>query len=296
MRICMESGRLAPTPFRMPSLHAKTIKKNIIPSSSKHLQNPRKLTYLYTKPSIGPSKLTHPQWIAQSAASPLTSDSEDPPPIFPRWTGIVPDVPFTGDDQGSTIYTALANLYGAGKFDESQFEADIYAREAGGSRSIALKSTDIPAADTLSTAEETARALRDSIEPPESGIPHRWQVVGMMALSFVLCNMDKVNMSVAVIPMAKELGWTATERGLVSSSFFWGYSLTQIPAGWVSTSIGGARVLAAGVALWSIGTLIAPPAAKISLLALCATRVFVGLGEGLAPSSATNVMARLVPE
>jgi hypothetical protein len=41
-------------------------------------------------------------------------------------------------------------------------------------------------------------------------------------------------MSVAVIPMAKELGWTATERGLVSAAFFWGYSLTQIPAGWVS--------------------------------------------------------------
>jgi ACS family sodium-dependent inorganic phosphate cotransporter len=52
----------------------------------------------------------------------------------------------------------------------------------------------------------------------------------------------------------------------------------------------------AGVALWSLGTLIAPPAAHFSLIALCATRVFVGLGEGLAPSSATNVLARLVPE
>lgn len=29
-------------------------------------------------------------------------------------------------------------------------------------------------------------------------------------------------MSVAVIPMAKELGWSATDRGLVSSAFFWG--------------------------------------------------------------------------
>eukprot|EP00889_Picochlorum_renovo_P000158 jgi/Picre1/27188/NNA_000157.t1 len=52
----------------------------------------------------------------------------------------------------------------------------------------------------------------------------------------------------------------------------------------------------AGVALWSIGTLVAPPAAHMSLFALCATRVFVGLGEGLAPSSATNVLARVIPE
>lgn len=42
-------------------------------------------------------------------------------------------------------------------------------------------------------------------------------------------------MSVAVIPMAEELGWSATDRGLVSSAFFWGYALTQIPAGYLST-------------------------------------------------------------
>lgn len=42
-------------------------------------------------------------------------------------------------------------------------------------------------------------------------------------------------MSVAVIPMAEELGWSALDRGLVNSAFFWGYSVTQIPAGWVST-------------------------------------------------------------
>lgn len=231
----------------------------------------------------------------------------------PRWTGIVPDVPISGDDQGSTIYTALANLYETGSFDESQFEAETYAREAGGKvisgngvlSAEQMKPNVLAAADEAAQAgaklSEYATSAQSLSSPPptppqQDGIPHRWRVVGMMALSFVLCNMDKVNMSVAVIPMAKELGWSATERGLVSSSFFWGYSMTQIPAGWISTSIGGARVLAAGVALWSIGTLIAPPAAHYSLLALCASRVFVGLGEGLAPSSATNVMARLVPE
>ena len=216
----------------------------------------------------------------------------------PRWMGIVPDVPISGDDQGSTIYTALANLHTQGSFDESQFEAETYAREAS-SNGSSEDEVPVQAQSAISAAAEAA--LREGKEPgggvpEEKGLPHRWRVVGMMALSFVLCNMDKVNMSVAVIPMAKELGWSATERGLVSSSFFWGYSLTQIPAGWISTSIGGAKVLAAGVALWSLGTLVAPPAAHMSLLALCATRLFVGLGEGLAPSSATNVMARIIPE
>jgi MFS transporter, ACS family, solute carrier family 17 (sodium-dependent inorganic phosphate cotransporter), other len=204
--------------------------------------------------------------------------------------GVIPDVPITGDDQGSTIYSALAHLGALGSFDESQFEAETYSREAtGGSGSDS--SSDVAREAQVDSTEATSLTME-----PKGGIPHRWQIVFMMALSFVLCNMDKVNMSVAVIPMAKELGWSATERGLVSSSFFWGYSLTQIPAGWVSTSIGGAKVLMAGVALWSLGTLIAPPAAHMGLVALCATRVFVGLGEGLAPSSATNVLARVIPE
>ncbi len=45
----------------------------------------------------------------------------------------------------------------------------------------------------------------------------------------------QVNMSVAVLPMSKDLGWTGFERGLVNSAFFYGYAATQIPAGWVST-------------------------------------------------------------
>lgn len=222
------------------------------------------------------------------------------------WSSIVPDVPFTGDDQGSTIYTALANLYETmGSFDESQFEAETYAREGAATKGSPLDhptpeilaAVQVASSLSSSSSDDTTSTSTSSVpDGADIGVPHRWNVVAMMALAFVLCNMDKVNMSVAVIPMAKELGWSATERGLVSSSFFWGYSLTQIPAGWISTSIGGAKVLVAGVALWSIGTLIAPPAAHLSLIALCASRVFVGLGEGLAPSSATNVMARLIPE
>ena len=59
--------------------------------------------------------------------------------------------------------------------------------------------------------------------------------------------------------------------------------------------IGGARVLLAGVALWSVGTLVAPPAAQMSLMALCITRMIVGLGEGVAPSAATSLLAKMMP-
>jgi MFS transporter, ACS family, solute carrier family 17 (sodium-dependent inorganic phosphate cotransporter), other len=60
-------------------------------------------------------------------------------------------------------------------------------------------------------------------------------------------------MSVALIPMASELGWSTAERGFVSSAFFWGYAATQIPAGYIATRVGGSKVLLFGVALWSLG-------------------------------------------
>ncbi len=40
-------------------------------------------------------------------------------------------------------------------------------------------------------------------------------------VAFMLCNMDRVNMSIAVMPMAAEFGWDTATTGIVQSSFFW---------------------------------------------------------------------------
>lgn len=38
----------------------------------------------------------------------------------------------------------------------------------------------------------------------------------------------QVNMSIAILPMSAEFNWSPTTVGLVQSSFFWGYLLTQV--------------------------------------------------------------------
>ena len=68
-----------------------------------------------------------------------------------------------------------------------------------------------------------------------------------------------------------------------------------MPAGYLASKLGGARVLTAGVALWSLGTLLGPPAAAVALPVLCASRLLVGLGEGVAPSAATALLVQFVP-
>ena len=80
-----------------------------------------------------------------------------------------------------------------------------------------------------------------------------------VCISDVKCILqDKVNISVAIIPMAQDFGWSPTVSGLVQSSFFYGYALTQIPGGYVTSQIGGRKVLPAGVSLWSAATAAVP--------------------------------------
>jgi ACS family sodium-dependent inorganic phosphate cotransporter len=40
--------------------------------------------------------------------------------------------------------------------------------------------------------------------------------------------MVQVNMSIAILPMSADFQWSPTTVGLVQSSFFWGYLLTQV--------------------------------------------------------------------
>jgi ACS family sodium-dependent inorganic phosphate cotransporter len=101
-------------------------------------------------------------------------------------------------------------------------------------------------------------------------------------------------MSVAIIPMAQDYGWSPAVSGLVQSAFFWGYILSQLPGGYLSSRYGGRTTLPAGVAMWSLATAAVPLLAG-TVPGLCASRAAVGLGEAVAPSAATDMAARIVP-
>ncbi|KAK8491184.1 hypothetical protein V6N11_037947 [Hibiscus sabdariffa] len=130
--------------------------------------------------------------------------------------------------------------------------------------------------------------------PPWKNIPQRYKLIGTTSLAFVICNMDKVNLSVAIIPMSHQFGWNSSVAGLVQSSFFWGYALSQLPGGWLSKLFGGRKVLEIGVLAWSLATALVPVLAGL-LPGLLLSRVLVGIGEGVSPSAATDLIARLIP-
>ena len=102
-------------------------------------------------------------------------------------------------------------------------------------------------------------------------------------------------MSVAIIPMAEEFGWDQTTRGIVLSSFFYGYLATQILGGWLADRFGGKIVLGVGVILWSVFTLLTPPAAMGGLVLLFLVRMAMGMGEGVSFPAVYSLFARWVP-
>ncbi|KAI3841058.1 hypothetical protein MKW92_051933 [Papaver armeniacum] len=130
--------------------------------------------------------------------------------------------------------------------------------------------------------------------PPWKDLPLRYKLIGTTSLAFVICNMDKVNLSIAIIPMSHQFGWNSSTAGLVQSSFFWGYALSQLPGGWLAKLFGGRKVLEVGVLMWSLATICVPFAAGF-MPALVLSRILVGIGEGVSPSAATDLIARSIP-
>jgi len=121
----------------------------------------------------------------------------------------------------------------------------------------------------------------------------RFSIIVLTFLSVVIAYMDRVNISVASAPIMKEFGWNAGQWGVILSAFFVGYLILQIPAGWLSDKFGGKRVLASGVAWWSLFTAVTGLAT--SFKSMWVIRAALGLGEAVTFPAITAISSRWIP-
>lgn len=54
--------------------------------------------------------------------------------------------------------------------------------------------------------------------------------------------------------VSKEKQWSKADSGMILSSFFWGYTLTQVASGYISDRMGGQRVMWIAALGWSLTT------------------------------------------
>lgn len=73
--------------------------------------------------------------------------------------------------------------------------------------------------------------------------------------------------------------WTPTTQGLILGSFFYGYIVTQIPAGRLSEIFGGKWIVAVGIFFSGVLNILVPMIASSTSL-LVTSRVFLGMVQG----------------
>ena len=121
----------------------------------------------------------------------------------------------------------------------------------------------------------------------------RW-LVSMTVLAVYICMIDRIAISIAIIPMAEDNGWSPTVQGAVMSAFFLGYVTLQVPAGYLSDRFGGKWVLGLGVLFWSLFTLLTPASAALGITVLLACRFLMGVAEAVTWPSIYSLYSRWV--
>ena len=125
------------------------------------------------------------------------------------------------------------------------------------------------------------------------GWPKRLTMVILFFSSNLICYMDRLTIAITAPLIMAELGWDESVMGIILSSFFWGYTLLQIPGGWLADRYGGKKILGTGVLWWSFFTMITPFATTITTMAVF--RALMGLGEGVNFPSIQSLTSRWIP-
>jgi len=108
----------------------------------------------------------------------------------------------------------------------------------------------------------------------------RWWRVGIILfLVYLVAFAERSNIGVAAPAIGHQLGLSATFIGVLLSAFFWGYIITQVPGGWLSSKVGPVRVIASSLVIWGVVSILQSTAG--SLGELLVYRTVMGLAEGV---------------
>ena len=86
-------------------------------------------------------------------------------------------------------------------------------------------------------------------------ISKRWSVLIWALVALLLCYIDRIIISLAIIEMKPEFGWDDSAKGTILSAFFVGYLVMQVLGGLLANKFGGRNVFLWAVLIWSAFTI-----------------------------------------
>jgi ACS family sodium-dependent inorganic phosphate cotransporter len=136
------------------------------------------------------------------------------------------------------------------------------------------------------------------------------EFIPILILCFVvtlLSALDRVAMSIAILPLSSEFSYSETIKGQISSAVSYGYGLAILPIGLAVSVVSSRLLMSIGVLLWSIATLGTPLAAELSsnggvgdestmfILPLLAVRAIMGAAEAVVLPTMQRILSTWVP-
>jgi ACS family glucarate transporter-like MFS transporter len=133
---------------------------------------------------------------------------------------------------------------------------------------------------------------------PEKSTYVRWYLIFWLFLLSAIAFLDRVNISIASVFIAKSYSLSDTQLGWIFSAFLVGYALFQTPGGWLADRLGSRRVLTVGVLWWGVFTALAaaiPSKTNHALLAFIVIRFLLGAGEAIIYPATNQFVSRWIP-
>jgi len=129
----------------------------------------------------------------------------------------------------------------------------------------------------------------------------RWLIVALLFGIYMLMVIDRVSISIAAKHIMPEYQLSEVQIGWIFSAFLVGYSLFQIPGGWLGDRFGPRPVLACAVFWWSVFTIVTAFAGDWFLASavgvvgsFIVVRVLFSLGEGAGVPNYNRVVTNWV--
>jgi MFS family permease len=119
-------------------------------------------------------------------------------------------------------------------------------------------------------------------------------LIVLLSAALLINYVDRGSISTAAPLLEREFHLAPTQTFFMLSAFFWAYVPSQPLMGWLADHLGAARVLAGGVVLWSVSTVLA--GASAGVVQLVALRLLMGVGESTFYPSALALLAQRVSD
>ncbi|KAK4746641.1 hypothetical protein SAY87_025678 [Trapa incisa] len=124
--------------------------------------------------------------------------------------------------------------------------------------------------------------------------PMRYLIVILTFICTSVCYIERVGFSIAYTVAADAAGVNQSSKGMILSTFYYGYACSQVPGGWAAQKIGGRRILLCSFILWSLTCAFVPlDPNRIAVLVIA--RLLVGVAQGFIFPSIHTVLAQWVP-